>query len=888
MRKAKSIDELYEEVKDCDLVITNDAPLATALNARVQKARIGSFAYTPRQIAGRDAVRVLGRGVIGDLKLISAIADETGLDFKYIHGELENIRTIRRYRANPENYLYSKSAKEVYRSFNALPTVEKVMSNYDPSHSEFYTGRNNIAIIGLDLFDDLDKHFIPLEFKDVDMFEDGDYDIEKIHQIGNDRQIADNIVELITIEMVEDTAIVLDTEGPVADAIRAALYRRGLPFKNTMAVRDLSQIRDFIQFVSLALSYETLRVKHIREIFSNYGGYVKSKQDEYLLSKNVQNIKNDVALKLVDIMKNIRSMTFGEVMNAIVHPVQRPQVKILLDEMIMTEKKVTTKLVNQIVYAVNNVSDLHHNEQIPAEEKKGVLLVNCNNSVYIDRPFIIFVGIGPEWSPNIIGKEYIDREAESEKDLLRFSSLIQQGTSRIYAVNYMRGGKPAKPCGSFEQIYRDRVIESFKDVCSKEGGLIQGPWYIVKETEFSEKGEDPIDHIPVYDWKFSKSTYNLFRQCPRAYMFGEMMKTPDSEYTVFGSIIHEFAELYVCYPEMVKEKGLEYYLDLIQERYSGISCEQMVRIDRTDMCASMMNVMRYLDKVAPKNVKLDRKNSDRKYPNELMVMEDCDLYCSATETEFRSSINPLFGNFDLISGTTITDYKTGKSCELREIRDKMALPKDHPEFQPMIYLALLHQSTSRLPCRFNQFYVKDRLKDSILDENFDVMLNVRVIEFIDMTFDEYIHSSDCSLKEEFTSKSNEKFLQAWDAFIDTLSEYGWKTREDWDNNLSLKNSVMNAVGMRSTDSNLKAVATAIRKVVKNTIGNMFCNDDKLIIPRDTVLEFLDRVDSDHLAASLMTISKFPADPCKDCSNCNFAKVCTMLVAKADEGEDVDE
>ena len=39
MYLAKSIDELYEEVKKYDLVMCNDAPLASALNNRVDEPR---------------------------------------------------------------------------------------------------------------------------------------------------------------------------------------------------------------------------------------------------------------------------------------------------------------------------------------------------------------------------------------------------------------------------------------------------------------------------------------------------------------------------------------------------------------------------------------------------------------------------------------------------------------------------------------------------------------------------------------------------------------------------------------------------------------------------------------------------------------------------------
>ncbi len=880
MRRSKSIDELYTEVMDCDLVITNDAPLATALNSRVRKATIGSFAYTPRQIAGKEAVRVLGRGVMGDLRTISSIVEETGFDFKYVHGELENIRTIRRYRANPENYLYSPSSKEVYRSFAALPTIEKVMASYDPSKSELYRGRGNVAVIGLDLFDDLDKHFVPSEFKDVDLFADDDYDIEVIRQVGNDRQIAENIVSLITPEMSEDSAIVLDTEGAVADAVRSALYRRGLPFKNKMSVRDLSQIRDFLQFLSLGLGYDTLRMRHVRELFSNYGGYVRSKQDEYLLSKNIDNLRNERAVRLAEVMRDLRSMTFGEVMTEVVHPMQRPQVRILLDDLMVTDQKITSKLVSQMMYAVNNVADLHHNEQIPDDEKRGVLLVDCKNSVYVDRPFIVFVGIGPEWSTSVIGKEYIDREEEAEKDVKRFSVLLQQGESRVYAVNLMRGGKQARPCELFESIYDDRVIEGFGDICDE---LVCGPWYSEECRIFSKKGDEFVDRVPVTDWKFSKSTYDLFRQCPRAYMFGDLMRTPDSEYTVFGSMVHEFAEFYLCYPDTVRSKGLDHYIDSMQSRFSGISCSQMEGVDRTRMRASMLNVMRYLDRMAPNNVRLDRSNSKRKYPNMLMSSEGYDLYSSITETDFRSSKDPMFGEFDLVTGALITDYKTGGSKKISEIRDGMIAAVDHPEFQPIIYLALLHQSLGRLPCRFNQLYVADNPMESLTDDSYDVMRNVRAIEFVDSDFEGYIRNEDCCLKSDF-GKTYSKFCDSWGAFIDVLSAFGWDRIGECSNDEGLRESVLAAIGMNVNKTNMGNAKKAIDKIAKMISGHMFCNGI-LVIPRDTMDDFLCRLRNDHDTVSDMTVSMFDANPLKGCSKCNYVKACTMYMSKTEGSGD---
>ena len=54
LRKSKSIEEIYDEVKDYDLVITNDAPLATALNKLVEKPRLDYFISRPSALSVMD------------------------------------------------------------------------------------------------------------------------------------------------------------------------------------------------------------------------------------------------------------------------------------------------------------------------------------------------------------------------------------------------------------------------------------------------------------------------------------------------------------------------------------------------------------------------------------------------------------------------------------------------------------------------------------------------------------------------------------------------------------------------------------------------------------------------------------------------------------------
>ncbi len=887
MQKAKSIDELYDEVRDFDMVITNDAPLATALNGRIDTARIGSFAYTPRQIAAMEAVAILGKGVWGDLRIISEICNETDLDFKYVHGELENIRTIRKYTQNVEKYMYSQSAKDVYRSFSAMPTIEKVMNAYDPKNSFLFKGKK-VAVIGLDLFDDLDKHFVPIfDFEEIGIFKKREeYEIDTIYEIGNDRQLADNVVNLIDLKSATDTAIVMDTTGPVADAIRAALYRKKVAFKNTMAVKDLSQIRDYLQFLSLALSYDTLRVRHVREIFSAYGATIGIRQDEYLLSKQAPFFK-DKGKRLADIMYNIRKMTFDEVCTDIVHVKQRPQVKILIDDMKLANEKITSKLVNEIIYAVNNVSDLHHNEQIPDEEKKGVLLVDCKKSVFIDRPFVIYVGIGPEWSSSVIGKEYIDRENEAEHNMIKFAVLLQQGTAKVYAVNAMRSGKESKPCSIFEQIYEGRTdmeISGFKDVCKH---IVKGPWYVIEEKRITSKGEEFVDSEPVYDWKFSKSTYNNYRVCPRAFMFSDILPFIDSENTVFGSIIHEFAEFYLCYPGLVAEKGIEHYIDVLQDRYSGISCVQMRDVDNSSIRICMNNIIKFLDSLNIKDVPLDRECSKRKYPNMFMVAENCEKYSSMTEAQFISKKDPLIGNYDLIIGNHIIDYKTGKAKRSADVIKLMNkdIKQNYVEYQPIIYLSLLRDSGAVIPGTFSLFYAAGQGMRSVTDNDFSVKENVRNIVLLNETSEQFICRSDSPIRAVFAdTKSYLKIAENWSVFVGMVSEYGWNNGSEWDTNECLITDIMGRLGLKDNISNRKMVAGALKKLNKLIGIGIYDIGGEVEIPLDTLDSFLLDVSKAHRNASEQINTFFPPEPLGDCARCNYFKACTLDKITIDEGD----
>lgn len=890
MHRVKSIDEIYEEVRNFDVVITNDAPLATALNGRIDRPLVGGFAYTPRHLASMLSVQVLGKPVMSDLEIVAAVSDETGLEFKSVHDEIENIRNIRRYTKDVEKYLYSESSRRIYGSYKHLPTLEKVMDLFVPEtyHENGGTGpvlRDNIflgkktAVIGIEFFDDLDKHFIPMQHTEIEIFVYGEeYEIPVIYEIGNDRQIAENIAELIDTERTTDTAIVMDTESKIADAVRSALYRRRIPFKNTMTVRDLSQIRDFLKFLNLSMSYGTLRVRHARELFSSYGGNIWVKFDNVLLSKVTE--MGERASELAECMKNIRSMTFGEVCETVVSKKHRPQVKILLEEMKFTDRKVTGQLVSEINYAVNNISDLHHNEQIPDSEKKGVLLADCHKSVFVDRPFVILLGIGAEWENRIIGRQYIDREAEAEKDALKFKVLLQQGHSRIYAVNSIKDGKPARPAALFGGIYESEGLKKAASSFSDIAPVVKGSWYEEKEEE-TEESEIKLDQGAETVPKLSKSAYEEFLNCPRRYYYRNLVTSPDSETSMFGNLLHAFAELYICYPEHVRSQGLEHYVEIIGKDFAGLSSPIREETDTDHIRIGLTNMTQFIDSLGLGKIPLNMKNSSREHPNELMASEGLEDCSDLAEREISDYENGIYGKIDFLDGTAAIDYKTGKFVKQDELVKNMLLTPGNPAVtQPQMYLALLKSSGTKNPC-FRLFYLFG--KDGSVKNSMTIRENTVDVCLTEFSKKELLMDPDSLLKDAINYKKYTDIYENWTDFVTPISEYGFP-EGNWDENEDLIAATRSSLGM----SKKPDVEGALKRVKAAYDKDYWIDGDKVLIPSDSMERFLEKLRSDRKTIERMNVEGFPAAPRVECKRCGYVSVCTKTPVSAESEDEYDE
>ena len=883
MKVAKSIDELYEEVKNYDLVITNDAPLATALNAKVDVARVGPFAQTPQMIAMLLSSEILNSRTRDNIETINLISEETGLDFNFVHSEIENIREIRRHTCSVEKYLYSEVSRRVYRSYKAIPTMEKAMDVFDPEKSNYFRSKKSIAVIGVEFFNDLDKHFIPLDCDFIDIIKDDDgFEIDMIYEIGNDRQIADNAVDLIPGDKATDYAIVVDTASPIADAVRSALYRKKISFINHVSVRDLDFIRDYLNFLTLSLDYESLRVKDVKEIFSNYNGYFRKGRDNYLLNRQNENDMTANGLELKNKMANIRSLTFGEIAT-ICNKMAKIQVDIVLKELNLYDEKVTSKLVGRLVYAVDNIAELKHSTEIGEDEKTGVLIADANNSVYIDRPIVMYLGMDEGWEPKVAGKKYLDVEEEMETDALRLQILLQQGEHRFYFVNCVKNGDVAQPCSTFDLIFNEdcspeehKEIRGFSDICNN---LISGRWYEEPEERIHEKGENLIENTDPIG-SFSKSSFNSFMKCPRAYMYNSLIDFDDKKSTEFGNLIHDFAEFYTCYPEFVREKGIDDMIELVTERYEGLSSPLLSDIDRGRIVKALSHIMRYIDDLGFK-APIDRDESD-KYPNVFLSTFDICKKTTVCETDSRSNKHPIYGKFDLVAEGTIHDYKTGKKSDVKSIIENMSVAKiaKYAEYQPLMYLSIGIEKGYR---KFRLFYAMDN--DTTPDDIYNPAASTCTVNVCDGGIKGLLSNKD--IREFIRTRERvyrKEYREKIDDIFDMILDLGDFNTAGWCENGELVSLLNKTVKVKpskdSKDPELKFL-NSMHELFKDGIIGI---KDSIIVTTDALNNFLTCVDSSYEMVKKMFSTEFPADPKIDCENCEYKSLCTKDIVKIEEAD----
>lgn len=910
MEAVKSIDELYEEVKGYDLVLCNDAPLATALNNRVNKAMLGHFAVTPRQLAASLCMEVTGKPLIDDIRLVKKVSDDTGYSLRYVHGEIQNFMAAERYTAEPR---MGRKAKHVWEAYNGYNTLNRLMRGIDGFIKDYYRKHDlKVAVIGGEMFDQLDRHLLPDNCDNIEIVDERapDFEIPCLRVLGNDRQIAECAVDLVKMcDSPNDIAIVMDTQGPMADAVKSALYREEIPFINSLNVRDLSNVRNYLEFIQLALSFETVRVRDLRELMSAYGGRIYGKYDRYYLSKFfASGIKrSDETQRILGIMSTVRDRTFGEVCRECVPPAERPSVTMLLDQMECEKSPVSQDILDDLVYAVNSIGSLDHNEQISPDEKTGVLLVDCKNSVFIDRPVVVYTGMCSEWDIDLSKLDYIDPKKLPDIDddnAHRFRALIQQGSARYYLVNATKGGKDAVPCRYFdanmrlskyeclirelteEEKERTKPITKFEQV---SGTLIEGPWPIRKKDRSAYVGEQTVEGQGAPE-VFSNSSYVKFLQCPRQYMLYRLANSPDTSTTFTGSRIHEYAEFRASYPEIAKEtlreNGPGYYADMIAAECAPLNSPDLERIEHAKIAAAVRSIDLLMDQLGVTPGKLVPRSRDKEEPNMFLVHHGLTDVSEHSEVSLESRADKLHGVIDLLWHGIAIDFKTGRPASMGKLAKKYDIlsfrsgkGNKYSDAQALFYIALLEDCDVENRNVFELFYTQELYRQMLSGEEPDLEGCKRFICLEDTYEDVLRDHLPSLLSANDYVEANFSLLPLYNEFASRLGPdpSEWDDQDPYVEECARNHGLFYKSGKNKGLPKTKVVAAAIRKY-RTALGRGVVLSERArtgVVLRSTLERFKEGLREDMEKLRTYYNGEFPNVPVIKCNECEFRDMCVQ-------------
>ncbi len=685
IKKIKSIQQLYEETKNFDIVITVDAPLRTALNKALNKPTLGTFAVNPKELASKHAIQILGKPILDESNVVLEVAKKLRINIKQAHSYVNRIFEIWQETgklSSIKQYLRSDEYKALSVIRN-LPTLHLALESFDHS---LLDGKN-VAVIGLEFFTELDKCILPENFSKIDIFTEDSADLSNFYLFLNEQDIVNKIINFITNQNANDIAIILHTESSYLPLIKSQLKNKGIPMIITENLKDHFLTRSFLGLINMGLNLSNFAIRDIKHFIELLSFEISQQYHNYLLNEYLNVNKDENLTEFYNFLKDIRNKTFNDVVvwlknKGIVIPQELIDTLYLLN---MLNKNISFDLYAELVYYIENFDiEISHN-------KIGVLLVDCMNSMYIDKPVCFYLGMDTTWSKGS-NKDWLDRETQSKKAIDIFQILIQQGTERYYFVPKMKDNQPVIPCYYFSILF-DKNIDSFNDDIFSIKKLNNKPCI---DEQRKSKEEITVSQ-PEFRF-FSQDSLNKFYSCPKRYMYDKLLPEEEIEYLVKGNLLHQFAEFYVYYPEIVRQKGIDFFIDIMIKEYNKFIENINIDVEISNFKIGITNIISFIESIRSliddndiKDFAFSKRQRENIFVKEFNILLDK----TNTEIEFADKESNIDGKIDLvINKNMIVDYKSSKKKRSKsEIFKESHLKMINKEvdFQPIMYILAMRK-----------------------------------------------------------------------------------------------------------------------------------------------------------------------------------------------------
>ncbi|QLD87153.1 PD-(D/E)XK nuclease family protein [Natronomonas halophila] len=693
LRRTKPIGRLYDAVADHDLVLVPDAPLADAINRRLDRPHLGTFAVTPRRLAtGR-------REPAEDRTAFLDVIEDSDYSWKRTARTIGDVIQSWEYEARPGAILeYDRfdtpEVRDILESVRALDTTSKRLTEYaiDPGI--------DVAVVAEPQFTPLERSILPADYDRIDPFTDEAFEHPPFRVFESPTAIVDALVDAINAETADDVAVVLDAGSEYSTLLESALESAEIPFYGGPGFTDDTDVRALLRLLRIAFAGSDIRVADVRPVLNRLGADPSIEHDR----KRVTALEDPAVEWIQTFVATADSKTFGEALSEYEAAVGTSLARFReeLRELDVHDEPLTADIVDDVAFYLDSY-------EVPIDrDNEGVLLADATAAGFVDRPVVFFLGLDDGWVRGSPERPWVDSDDAYERNRDRFEFLLQSGTERHYLVQDTAGGNPVTPCLYFEDLL-ESDYERFSDLPS------------VRHRRPDQSMGDGFAHEPVAEdvgttshETLSQSSLNSYVNSPRDYFFDQVVDSPDRDYFREGNLFHDFAECYVEHGNRIDEATID---ELAAEMVDELSpyvrpVEDETR--RTRFEIGLRNIAEFIDFHPPEATDIDASTGWG--TNFVADYLGLDIESPVTEQWFEDADLGTKGLIDYVqSPTHLVDYKTGSKKSRRAVVKNSAIeePTDTPDYQALLYLTYQRRQRPGERLSFTFVHFLENLDDVI-------------------------------------------------------------------------------------------------------------------------------------------------------------------------------
>lgn len=737
VQKAKTVDQIYEEVKDKDLVITAEASLADALKRRLDETKIGRFAVTPQRKAYGDELAE------EDFKrdIFLRLVNEEDLGWKQASYLLGNSISCWKNTGDLEKIKeYGFDGKATEQVIEVLKETDNPLKALEENRID---ENKDVAVIAPYQLNELDRRILPEEYEEVGLFLDEEKELPEFKVFNSSNSLVQALKENIEQVGPENTGVVVDPSSGYQSLLESALTSSDIPYLKQRDLSEDNDLRTFLSLVRTGLSSQRVRVKDIRPVLKELNVPIAAVESEKFVS-DLQSGKLEEFREFFTMMEHL---PFKEVIRKYEDFTGKSlqSVRNIVQELDFEEEMVSEQRLNRIEYYLDSFAP---SEEI---EEDGVLFADPSKVSRVDRPVVFFVGMDQDWRQEPENMRWLDTEEREKENIRDFKSLLQSGKP-VYMVQDKEMNEDIKPCFYLNEILEEEFM-NFRELPHER--------FRPEEEETGSGFErDPLEIETKRIETLSQSSLNNFAMSPRFYYISELVSDADEEALEKGNLFHDYAEFYVNYPDFMDEKGDEEVVDFMLESIRPFADDLDIEKLETEFRIGVKNIKNY---VKTRKISRDEMEGYEKRREENVFAEKFDrpIRSKITEMWFEDEDLGGHGKVDFIQDqSNLVDYKSGRGKSEKKVvkQSKVALHEDeqYPNFQAPMYLAYHRKQVPDQELSFTFFHFLDNLGDEVTGEA-EMEDNIVKVTYYPENFDEKVASNKAfELLIKDVAKSNDR------------------------------------------------------------------------------------------------------------------------------------